>query len=108
MDVKTTELMSVPDPDEFTKLIHQHVKCIEKQTRRILNQSKIIKKAGLCNLSNDEIFSIIRPYLIEVKKYRIYIGAYGSICIEAPTKKECLELFKEVTRTMCDSKIAKQ
>ena len=42
---------------------------------------------------------------VELRKYRIDIGAYGSICIEAPTKKECLELFKEVTRTKRDSKI---
>ena len=42
---------------------------------------------------------------VEVKKYRIDIGAYGSICVEAPTKKECLELFKEVTQTRRDSKI---
>jgi hypothetical protein len=35
----------------------------------------------------------------ERKNYRIDIGAYGSIGIEAPTKDECLELFKEVTRT---------
>ena len=41
----------------------------------------------------------------EGKKYRIDIGAYGSICIEAPTKKECLELFKEVTKTRRDSRI---
>ncbi len=33
------------------------------------------------------------------KNYRIDIGAYGSIGIEAPTKEECLELFNEVTRT---------
>jgi len=33
------------------------------------------------------------------RNYRIDIGAYGSIAIEAPTKDECLELFKEVTRT---------
>ncbi len=33
------------------------------------------------------------------RSYRIDIGAYGSIAIEAPTKDECLELFKEVTRT---------
>jgi hypothetical protein len=39
------------------------------------------------------------------KKYRIDIGAYGSIGIEAPTKEECLELFKEVTRTKRDSRI---
>lgn len=39
------------------------------------------------------------------KKYRIDIGAYGSIAIEAPTKEECLELFKEVTRTRRDSRI---
>ncbi len=39
------------------------------------------------------------------KKYRIDIGAYGSIGIEAPTKEECLELFKEVTRTRRDSRI---
>ena len=41
----------------------------------------------------------------EDRKYRIDIGAYGSIAIEAPTKEECLELFKEVTRTKRDSKI---
>ncbi len=35
----------------------------------------------------------------EKNNYRIDIGAYGSICIEAPTKEECLELFKEVTST---------
>lgn len=37
--------------------------------------------------------------LKEGNNYRIDIGAYGSICIEAPTKEECLELFKEVTST---------
>jgi hypothetical protein len=41
----------------------------------------------------------------EKRKYRIDIGAYGSIGIEAPTKEECLELFKEVTRTKRDQKI---
>jgi hypothetical protein len=41
----------------------------------------------------------------EKQKYRIDIGAYGSIGIEAPTKEECLELFKEVTRTKRDMKI---
>jgi hypothetical protein len=39
------------------------------------------------------------------KKYRIDIGAYGSIGIEAPTKEECLELFKEVTKTKRDQRI---
>jgi hypothetical protein len=33
------------------------------------------------------------------RNYRIDIGAYGSIGIEAPTKEECLELFQEVTST---------
>ena len=33
------------------------------------------------------------------RNYRIDIGAYGSICIEAPTKEECLELFREVNST---------
>ncbi len=41
----------------------------------------------------------------ENRKYRIDIGAYGSIGIEAPTKEECLELFKEVTKTRRDSRI---
>jgi hypothetical protein len=41
----------------------------------------------------------------ERRKYRIDIGAYGSIGIEAPTKEECLELFKEVTKTKRDSRI---
>jgi hypothetical protein len=39
------------------------------------------------------------------RKYRIDIGAYGRIGIEAPTKEECLELFKEVTRTKRDQRI---
>ena len=39
------------------------------------------------------------------RKNRIGIGAYGSIGVEAPTKDECLELFKEVHRTRRDSKI---
>ena len=39
------------------------------------------------------------------RKYRIDVGAYGSISVEAPTKKECLELFKEVTRTRRESKL---
>ncbi len=39
------------------------------------------------------------------KNYRIDIGAYGSICIEAPTKEECLELFREVTSTKRSSRI---
>lgn len=37
--------------------------------------------------------------------YRIDVGAYGSIAIEAPTKEECLELFREVTNTKRSSKI---
>jgi hypothetical protein len=39
------------------------------------------------------------------RNYRIDIGAYGSICIEAPTKEECLELFREVTSTRRDQRI---
>ena len=39
------------------------------------------------------------------RRYRIDIGAYGSIGIEAPTKEECLELFKEVTKTKRDSRL---
>jgi hypothetical protein len=41
----------------------------------------------------------------ERKKYRIDIGAYGSIGIEAPTKEECIELFKEVTKTKRSSQL---
>ncbi len=39
------------------------------------------------------------------RNYRIDIGAYGSICIEAPTKEECLELFREVTSTKREQRI---
>lgn len=37
--------------------------------------------------------------------YRIDVGAYGSVCIEAPTKEECLELFREVTSTRRQQRI---
>lgn len=40
------------------------------------------------------------------RNYRIDIGAYGSICIEAPTKEECLELFREVTSTKREPRIS--
>jgi len=43
--------------------------------------------------------------MTERTNHRIDIGAYGSIGIEAPTKEECLELFKEVTMTKRDSRI---
>jgi hypothetical protein len=39
------------------------------------------------------------------RNYRIDIGAYGSIAIEAPTKEECIELFREVTSTKRNSKL---
>lgn len=39
------------------------------------------------------------------KKYRIDIGAYGSVCVEAPTKDECLELFREVTSIKREQRI---
>lgn len=39
------------------------------------------------------------------RNYRIDIGAYGSICVEAPTKEECIELFREVTSTRREQKI---
>ncbi len=39
------------------------------------------------------------------KNYRIDIGAYGSICVEAPTKEECIELFREVTSTRREQRI---
>jgi hypothetical protein len=41
----------------------------------------------------------------EKRKYRIDTDAYGSIGIEAPAKEECLELFKEVTKTKRDQRI---
>ena len=41
----------------------------------------------------------------EKRKYRIDTDAYGSIGIEAPTKEEYLELFKEVTKTKRDQRI---
>jgi hypothetical protein len=39
------------------------------------------------------------------RKYRISIGAYGSIDIEAPSKEEALDLFKEVTKTKTRSQL---
>lgn len=34
----------------------------------------------------------------EKNEYRIDIGVYGNIGIEAPTKEDCLEFFVEVTK----------
>lgn len=41
----------------------------------------------------------------ESRKYRISIGAYGSIEIEAPSKKDAIDLFKEVTKTKTSYKL---
>jgi len=41
----------------------------------------------------------------EKRKIQNRYRCYGSIGIEAPTKEECLELFKEVTRTKRDQRI---
>ncbi len=65
-----------------------------KDISQVANTSKGISMRG------DNITTRTEP-----KKYRIDIGAYGSIAIEAPTKEECLDLFKEVTKTKRDSKI---
>ncbi len=59
-------------------------------------------KEGKFTSENEEIEKRVR---IERNSYRIDIGAYGSICVEAPTKDECLELFKEVTITRRDSRL---
>ncbi len=39
------------------------------------------------------------------KKYRISIGAYGSVEVEAPSKEEALDLFREVTQIKTKSKL---
>lgn len=39
------------------------------------------------------------------RKYRISIGAYGSIEVEAPSKEDAIDLFKEVTRTKTSYKL---
>lgn len=41
----------------------------------------------------------------EIEENTESTGAYGSIGVEAPTKEECLELFKEVTRTKRESSL---
>lgn len=46
-----------------------------------------------------------RVMSVKEKNYRIDIGAYGAISVEAPSKKECLELFKEVTKVRQVSKL---
>ncbi len=60
----------------------------------------LIWKGELCMAQFEEIQRRERE-----RNYRIDIGAYGSICIEAPTKEECLELFREVTSTKRDQRI---
>jgi len=52
---------------------------------------------------------MVEPQYLEQtreKNYRIDIGAYGSICVEAPTKEECIELFREVTSTHKETRLA--
>jgi hypothetical protein len=39
------------------------------------------------------------------RKYRISIGAYGSIEVEAPSKEDAIDLFKEVTKTKTSYKL---
>jgi hypothetical protein len=55
--------------------------------------------------SLEQIEELERREREKERNYRIDIGAYGSICIEAPTKEECLELFREVTSTKREQRI---
>ena len=62
---------------------------------------RLMEERGEKKMSQNEK----RNEISDRRNYRIDIGAYGSIGIEAPTKEECLELFKEVTRTKRHSSI---
>jgi hypothetical protein len=66
----------------------------------IHSQNRLWKREGKKMSQNEK-----RVEISDRRNYRIDIGAYGSIGIEAPTKDECLELFKEVTRTKRHSSI---
>ncbi len=71
----------------------------------LLVKQSITKKLLIGREGENSTTSQNQPEEGSRRKYRIDIGAYGSIGVEAPTKEECLELFKEVTRTKRDSRI---
>jgi hypothetical protein len=89
MGAKITELMSVPDPEEFTKLINQHVKRYRELDQTYLKAIENIKKAGLNNLSDEEVCSILRPYLLQWGKMGRVLGHKG--CRRTATKLKEIE-----------------
>jgi hypothetical protein len=75
--VNTTELIPVPDSEEFTKLIYLHVKLYRETDQTYLESIGRIKKAGLCRLSEEEIFSILKPYLLKWGNMGRVLGIKG-------------------------------
>ena len=88
------KLLSVPDPEEFTKLIHEHVKRYRELDQTYLKAIENIKKTGLYNLSDDEVYSILTPYLLQWGKMGRVLGHKG--CRRTATKlKEMEKKFKD-------------
>jgi len=69
--------MPFPDPEEFTKTIQQHVKRYRELDQTYLKAIDNIKKDGLCSLSDDEVCSILRPYLLQWGKMGRVLGHKG-------------------------------
>lgn len=91
---KTSELMSVPNSDEFSELIHQHVKRYREIDQTYLKAIENIKKAGLSNLSDDELFFILKPYLMKWGHMSRVLGNKG--CKRTATKlKEIEDKFND-------------
>ncbi len=75
--------MPVPDQEEFTKLIQQHVKRYRELDQIYLEAIENIKKAGLYSLSDDEVLSIWEFYLLDCGNMGRVLGHKG--CRRAAT-----------------------
>jgi hypothetical protein len=85
----TMVLMPVPDQEEFSQLIHQHVKLYKEFDRTYLKAVANFKKSGLCGLSEYEVFSILRPYLLQWGQMGRVLGNKG--CRRTSTKLKEIE-----------------
>jgi len=92
--VEKIELMSVPNQEEFTKLIYQHEKRYKGIDQTYLKAIENIKKDSLCGLSDDELFSTLESYLIDWGHMGRVLGHKG--CRRTATKlKEIENTFKD-------------
>jgi hypothetical protein len=98
------ELMPVPEPEEFTELIHQHVKRYTGIDQTYLKAIEAINKTGFCCLSTEDLFSILESYLIDWGHMGRVLGHKGCrrIALELKEIEKRFNVFQDLNLATLD------